>query len=186
MSAMAQNQEVWGDSTFSGLKYNNYKLFGQLRNMADYINYRWQKDIVGYDTEDQEQLLLKFLGDRSVWKRIAIMFGGLIVIASLLALWTILKGRKSFHPADKVIVRLSKKLSQRGLAREQGEGVIAYLQRLEQQQPHWQVVLKQLQTQYSIVRYQQPSHDNSVQVIGQMRRLLRNWPNYQAQKTKEI
>jgi hypothetical protein len=83
----------------------------------------------------------------------------LIVIASLLALWTILKGRKSFHPADKVIIRLSKKLTQRGLAREQGEGVMAYLQRLEQHQPHWQVVLQQLQTQYSVVRYQQPNHD---------------------------
>jgi hypothetical protein len=77
MSAMAQNQEVWGNSTFSGLKYSNYKLFSQLRNMADYINYRWQKDIVGYDTENQEQLLLKLLGDRSVWKRIAIMFSAL-------------------------------------------------------------------------------------------------------------
>jgi protein-glutamine gamma-glutamyltransferase len=186
MSAMAQNQEVWGNSTFSGLKYGNYKLFSQLRNMADYINYRWQKDIVGYDTENQEQLLLKLLGDRSVWKRIAIMFSALIVIASLLALWTILKGRKSFHPADKVIIRLSKKLTQRGLAREQGEGVMAYLQRLEQHQPHWQAVLQQLQTQYSVVRYQKPNHDAVVQALAQMQRLLRNWPNYQAQKTKEI
>lgn len=185
MSDLAQNPNIWGDSTFSSLKYNNYKLFNQLRNMADYINYRWQRDIVGYDTENQEQLLLKLLGDRSVWKRIAVMFGALIIIASLLALWTILKGRKTYDPADKIIMTLSKKLLRRGLERQQGEGVLAYLTRLEQSQPHWQAALQQLKENYSEVRYQNTKTD-AKQPISNMRRVLQNWPSYQAQKTKEL
>ena len=185
MSDLAQNAEVWGNSAFSTFKYNNFKWFSQLRNMADYINYRWQKDIVGYDTENQEQLLLKLLGDSSVWKRIAIMFGALIIIASLLALWTILKGQKRLNPVDKVIVRLSQQLAQRGLAREQGEGVIAYLQRLEMHQPQWQPALQQLQQYYCVLRYQ-PLTPEAQEQMKQMRDLFKKWPKYQAQKTKEL
>jgi transglutaminase-like putative cysteine protease len=138
MSDMAQNQAIWGNSAFSMMKYGNYKLLGQLRNMADYVNYRWQRDILGYNSESQEEFLLKLLGDKDVWKRIAIMFGSLAVIAILLATWTMLITRRKIHPADKIIEKLSAKLSSRGLARKSGEGVIAYLERLQLQQPHWQ------------------------------------------------
>ena len=185
MSDLAQNVEVWGNSPLSNFKYNNYKLFSQLRNMADYINYRWQRDIVGYDTQNQEQLLLKLLGDSSVWKRIALMFTALFVIAGLLALWTILKGRKIQHPADKVIIQLSNKLNKRGLTREQGEGVVAYLQRLQQAQPHWQQAVEQLQQSYMQIRYQTQEGENLTQLAA-LKRIVRQWPSYQAQKTREL
>jgi len=184
MSDMAQDQAVWGDSAFSAMKYGNYKLLGQLRNMADYLNYRWQRDVLGYDSGNQEEFLLKLLGDTQVWKRLAVMFGALVAIAGLLAAWTILKDRKKTHPADKVILKLSKQLSIRGLSRRQGEGVIAYLQRLQQQQPQWDKSLLLLQESYSAVRYQESQ--NHVLEIRKMARLLRTWPRYQPQKTKEL
>ncbi len=184
MSDMAQNQEVWGNSALSVMKYGNYKLLGQLRNIADYMNYRWQRDVLGYDAGNQEEFLLKLLGDTQLWKRLAVLFGSLVVIAALLAAWTILKDRKKIHPADKIIVKLSKQLSVRGLSRRQGEGVIAYLQRLQQQQPQWDKSLLSLQESYSQVRYQE-SH-NEVLEMKKMVRLLRTWPRYQPQKTKEL
>ncbi len=185
MNDIAQNQALWGDSALGVMKYSNYKLFSQLRNMADYANYRWQRDILGYDAGHQEEFLLKLLGDTQVWKRIAVLFGSLAVIASLLAAYTILKGRKILHPADRTIEKLSIKLTNRGLSRRQGEGVIAYLQRLQQHQPQWQTSLLALQESYSVVRYQQssPTHPKE---IRKMARLLRGWPRYQAQKTKEL
>jgi transglutaminase-like putative cysteine protease len=184
MSDMAQTQEVWGDSALSAMKYGNYKLLGQLRNMADYLNYRWQRDVLGYDAGNQEEFLLKLLGDTQIWKRLVVMFGALVAIAGLLAAWTILKDRKKIHPADKVILKLSKQLSIRGLSRRQGEGVIAYLQRLQQQQPQWDKSLLLLQESYSAVRYQESQ--NHVLEIRKMARLLRTWPRYQPQKTKEL
>ena len=184
MSDIAQDQAVWGDSAFSAMKYGNYKLLGQLRNMADYLNYRWQRDVLGYDAGSQEEFLLKLLGDTQLWKRLAVLFGGLFMIAALLATWTILKDRKKIHPADKIIVKLSKQLSARGLSRRQGEGVIAYLQRLQQQQPQWDKSLLSLQESYSAVRYQESQ--NHVLEIRKMARLLRTWPRYQPQKTKEL
>jgi transglutaminase-like putative cysteine protease len=184
MSDMAQTQAVWGDSALSAMKYGNYRLLGQLRNMADYLNYRWQRDVLGYDAGNQEEFLLKLLGDTQVWKRLAVMFGALVAIAGLLAAWTILKDRKKVHPADKIIVKLSKQLSARGLSRRQGEGVIAYLQRLQQQQPQWDKSLLSLQESYSAVRYQESQDD--VLEMKKMARLLRSWPRYQPQKTKEL
>lgn len=182
MTDLADNQQVWGSSTLSTLKYSNYKLFSQLRNMADYLNYRWQKDIVGYDSAQQDQLLLKLLGDSSIWKRIAIMFAALFVIAGLLAVWTILKGQKRHHPADKVILNLSYRLTKRGLSRQQGEGVVAYLQRLQIAQPHWQEVLIAIEQEYCMLRYQQ----NASSSTQKLKQLLHKLPSYQPQKTKEV
>ena len=147
MSDIAQDQAVWGDSAFSAMKYGNYKLLGQLRNMADYLNYRWQRDVLGYDAGSQEEFLLKLLGDTQLWKRLAVLFGGLFMMAALLATWTILKDRKKIHPADKIIVKLSKQLSARGLSRRQGEGVIAYLQRLQQQQQNKPTIKQEKQNE---------------------------------------
>jgi hypothetical protein len=184
MADMAKNQAVWGDSAFSVMRYGNYKLLGQLRNMADYVNYRWQRDVLGYDSVNQEEFLLRLLGDALLWKRLAVMFGSLVVIAGMLAAWIILKDRKKIHPADKMIERLSAKCSSRGLSRQQGEGVIAYLDRLQLQQPHWQTQALLMQASYSAVRYQelQPSTPE----MRKMAHLLRTWPRYQPQRIKEL
>lgn len=182
MGDMANNQELWGSSALSTLKYNNYKMFSQLRNMVDYMNYRWQKDIVGYDVNNQDQFLLKLLGDSSIWKRIAIMFGALILIATLLAVWTILRGQKRHHPADKIIIKLSNRLEKRGLQRHQGEGIAAYLQRLQQLQPHWQQTLLELEQEYCAIRYQ----ENYQQGTQKLTQIVSKLPSYQPQKTKEL
>ncbi|MDO8415954.1 MAG: DUF3488 and transglutaminase-like domain-containing protein [Agitococcus sp.] len=184
MADMAQNQAVWGDSAFSVMKYGNYKLLGQLRNMADYVNYRWQRDVLGYDAGSQEEFLLRLLGDSQLWKRLALMFGSLVLIATILAAWIILKDRKKLHPADKMIIRLSLKLAKRGLSRREGEGVIDYLQRLQQQQPHWQAQALLMQESYSAVRYQELQPPTPE--MRKMARLLRTWPRYQPQKIKEL
>lgn len=182
MSDLANDQQLWGSSALSTLKYSNYKLFSQLRNMADYLNYRWQKDVVGYDSAQQDQFLLKLLGDSSIWKRIAIMFGTLILMATLLAVWTILRGQKRHHPADKIIIKLSNRLEKRGLQRHQGEGITAYLQRLQQVQPHWQPTLIELEQEYCAIRYQA----NYQQGSQKLKQILKKLPSYQPQKTKEL
>ena len=184
MADMAQNQAVWGDSAISVMKYGNYKLLGQLRNMADYVNYRWQRDVLGYDAGNQEEFLLKLLGDSQLWKRLALMFGSLVLIATILAAWIILKDRKKVHPADKMIIRLSLKLAKRGLSRREGEGVIDYLERLQQQQPHWQAQALLMKESYSAVRYQELQPPTPE--MRKMARLLRTWPSYQPQKIKEL
>ncbi|PTQ88459.1 transglutaminase TgpA family protein [Agitococcus lubricus] len=182
MNNVANNQAVWGDTPLSVIKYNNYKWLSQLRNMADYLNYRWQKDIIGYDSEQQEAFLYRLLGDNNLWKRLGIMFAVLLFIVAGLAFWTIYRARKIIHPADKAIIMLSRKLEKRGLARQYGEGVLAYLQRLNEAQPHWQEVTTLLLAQYTAIRYQ-PQHVASYK-IREMDYLVRNWPAYRPKKTQ--
>lgn len=182
MGNLANNQTLWGDSALSALKYSNYKWFSQFRNMADYINYRWQKDIVGYDMAQQDLFLLKLLGDSSVWKRIAIMFAALMLVVGIIAMWTMLRGRKRYHPADKILIQLSSRLEKRGLSRHRGEGVVAYLQRLQQAQPHWQESLLHIEQVYCAIRYQvEPLYN-----VTALKAAVSALPSYHAQKIKEL
>lgn len=185
MSEVASSPAVWGDSALSIMKYGNYKLLGRVRNMVDYLNYRWQKDIIGYNANRQDDFLLRLLGDANTWKRLAVMFGALIVIVALLAAWTILRARKIIDPADKAILRLSASLQKRGLQRQPGEGVLAWLARLQQAQPHWQPSLHSLGQHYSRLRYQGTATTSSSHELRQMARLVRNLPEYRAQSIKE-
>ena len=185
MGVIAEQREVWGDSALSALRFSNYQLLGKLRNMADYVNYRWQRDVVGFDTGSQEEFLLKLLGDSSFWRRLAVMFGALVVVAGVLALFTILRHRKHWHPADRVVLRLSRRLVRKGLQRMDGEGVMAWMQRLELRQPHWKNHAALFARNYSAIRYQ-PDAGIGKQDLRELARLLRTWPEYRPQKTQLV
>ena len=186
MSGVAQSQQVWGNSAISLMHYGNFRLLGNLRNMMDYVNYRWQKDVLGFDTENQEAFLSRWLGDATLWKRLAIGFGALAVLIVGLAAWTMLRHRISLHPADRVVERLSKRLTVRGLQRHNGEGVLDWMARLEHQQPQWGPQVKLFSNLYARLRYAPLPEGQLRGLVSELGQLLRTWPAYRAQKTQEI
>ncbi|HEX5360400.1 MAG TPA: DUF3488 and transglutaminase-like domain-containing protein [Fluviicoccus sp.] len=185
MSAMADDREVWGNSAISAVQYSNYQMLGELRSLMDYVNYRWQRDVVGYDSRNQEDFLLRLLGDNSVWRQLGVMFGSMALIGALLASMTLIRRRKPVHPADAVVLRLSAKWVGKGLQRGPGEGVLAYLARLEEVQPHWQAHAREFAEVYAKLRYAPGTGKESVQV-RRLAQLLRAWPAYRPQKTQLV
>jgi hypothetical protein len=49
--------------------------------MIDYINYRWQQDILGYDSDDQDSLMRRLLGGVGLLKQLGMMVGMLALLA---------------------------------------------------------------------------------------------------------
>lgn len=185
MSALAEQRETWGDSPMSAIRFNNYRLLGELRNLVDYVNYRWQRDVVGFDTENQKDFLLRLLGDNTLWRQVAVMFAALTTVVMFLAVWTIWRHRKVWHPADRAVVALSKRLARKGLQRREGEGVLDWMARLEQAQPHWQAETRAFATAYSGLRYQAEGGDEPER-RRELARLLRAWPAVRPQKIQLV
>ncbi|HEX5277501.1 MAG TPA: DUF3488 and transglutaminase-like domain-containing protein [Fluviicoccus sp.] len=185
MSVMAEDREVWGNSAISAIQYSNYQMLGQIRSLLDYVNYRWQRDVVGYDVHSQEDFLLRLLGDNSLWRQLGVMFGSVALISALLAGMTLIRRRKPVHPADAAVLRLSAKWAGKGLQRRAGEGVMAYLERLEKAQPHWQAHAREFAELYASVRYD-PSVQQEAVKVRRLAQLLRAWPAYRPQKTQLV
>ncbi len=186
MSELANNRQVWGQSTLSAVRFNNYRLLGNLRNMMDYVNYRWQRDVLGFDTDSQEAFLMRWLGDTSLWKRIAIGFSVLAALTLGFAAWTMLRHRVVRHPADRVVERLSRKLAARRLDRKTGEGVLAWMARLTESQPHWRKSADAFATEYARLRYAPGAEGKAGSDVGDLAQLLRTWPAWRPQKTQEV
>ncbi len=185
MTAVAGQREVWGNSALSAVRFNNFRLLGEMRKLMDYVNYRWQRDVVGFDSGRQEDFLLRLLGDSSLWRQLGVMLGLLFAVGLLLALALFLKHRRHWHPADRVVMRLSARLARKGLERKPGEGVMAWMERLSQSQPHWQAQAGAFAERYAALRYQ-PGSDRKTGEIRQLARLLREWPAYRPQKTQLV
>jgi transglutaminase-like putative cysteine protease len=185
MSAIADQRELWGNSALSAVRYSNHQLLGDLRGMMDYVNYRWQKDVVGFDSQNQEEFLMRLLGDTSLWRQIGVMFGSLALIAAMLASWTLLRHRRVMHPADRLLQKLSSRYSAKGLSRRPGEGVLSWLDRLAEAQPHCREQARAFARSYSRLRYE-GSVSDSRRELRQLARLLRSWPSYRPQKLQLV
>ncbi|RZU48190.1 transglutaminase superfamily protein [Fluviicoccus keumensis] len=185
MNAVADNQAMWGNSAMSAVRFNNYRLLGKLRNMVDYLNYRWQRDVVGYDTHSQEEFLYHLLGNSSMWRQLGVMFGALVAVALLLAAWTIVRHRRPVDPADALVLKLSARWARRGLQRHPGEGVLAWMARVGVAQPQWEAHAKAFAAEYERLRYA-PRNAGDAVSVRQLAQLMRTWPAYRPQKTQLV
>ena len=134
MDALAQTQgaAMFGDGAGAQISYQQYQMLQAIRRLSDQASYYWQRDIVGYDQESQASSLLKWFNISSITQQITWLAGVGATVMSfvLLIIWQ--RQRKRWHPADKPLARLSKRLAKqnKALARADNEGVLAWLERL--------------------------------------------------------
>ena len=172
-----QNQSIFGEGALNQLRYNQFKWMGQARAWSDYASYIWQRDVVGFDQSQQQSLLQRLLGIKSMYVQVLWMAGLFILLVACIvgAMWW--KRRKIWHPLDMPLQQLSKKMAKHQLARDETEGVIDWLQRLAQQ-PAYEQSAKQLILLYQQARYSNAnSADNQLATIRQMKKLVSGWPN---------
>lgn len=132
----ARGASMFGDGAAAQVSYQQYQMLQALRRFSDQASYYWQKDIVGYDQDKQAGSLLKWFNIRSITQQIAWLAGSAILVISLLVLAIWYRRRKQWHPADRALMRLSKRLTKtnRAWARLDNEGQLAWLERLESSQ----------------------------------------------------
>lgn len=137
MNAMTQAQgaAMFGSGASAQISYQQYQMLQTLRRLSDQASYYWQKDIVGYDQDKQAGSLLKWFNIKSVTQQIIWLAATATIIMSLLILMIWQRRRKRWHPADLVLVKLSKRLAKKDqtLTRDDSEPPLAWLERLTSQ-----------------------------------------------------
>lgn len=171
-SQLADKRNYWGDSGMGAVRYNNYRLLKSLRSAADYVNYRWHKDVLGYNTENQESLMRRLLGDAGLLQRIAVMAVILVVVAGLLFLWALRGERRHLHPLDRLYRRYCERLARQGVLREAGEGPQAFARRVARQRPKLAAEAEEFARLYMALRYR-PAGQRDQALEKRLRRLVR-------------
>ncbi len=166
------NSALFGEGAAAQLRYNQFKLLGQVREWADYADYLWQRDIVGFDQDKQSNKLFEWLGIRSMTAQLLTMFGLFATVVALIVgvIWW--RRRKQWHPIDLPIVILSKRLAKQGLSRESHEGVLTWLERLATE-PVYRSHAEQVAHVYQQLRYAEQVDD---QLLSTLQQLVNRWP----------
>lgn len=149
----AQQRDYWGSSAAGALRHSNYQLLRGLRNLADYVNYRWHRDVVGYDSNRQDGFMERLLGDSSLLRRLLVMFGGFALLAAVFMLLALRGQRIERHPLDRLYRRYCERLARRGIAREAGEGPQAFARRVATQAPALAAEAEEFARLYAALRY---------------------------------
>lgn len=150
---MANDPAYWGNSGGSKMRYNNYRLLKSLRQFSDYVNYRWHRDVLGYDTQQQEGLMMRLLGDSGLMRRLAVMGIAFVLIAGLLLLWALRGHRREQHPLDKAYYQYCARLARRGVIRAAGEGPQAFARRIATTAPAMAAEADEFASLYMALRY---------------------------------
>lgn len=174
----AERRDYWGNTAAGALRHGNYRLLRGLRNLADYVNYRWHKDVVGYDSERQDGFMQRLLGDSDLLRRLLVMGGALAVLAGGLFLLALRGRRRELHPLDRLYRRWSDRLARQGLVREAGEGPQDYARRVARAKPALADEAKEFARLYAALRYRRGgSADAALQ--RRLRRLARgSWRDW--------
>lgn len=172
----AEQREYWGESAGGALRHGNYRLLKGLRSLADYVNYRWHRDVLGYDSERQEGFMARLLGDSSMLRRLLVMGGALALVAGLLMLWALRGERRELHALDREYRRYCKRLARRGVVREPGEGPQAFARRVAAAQPARAAEAREFASLYMALRYRPPGARDKV-LLKRLRRIAKgNFP----------
>ncbi|RYY79896.1 MAG: DUF3488 domain-containing protein [Moraxellaceae bacterium] len=179
---MQDNQQVFGEGAFNRLRSSQFQFLGRARVWADYASYVWQRDVVGFDQSQQQGLLQRLFGIKSMYAQVAWMVGAFISLLAIIVGLMWWRRRKVWHPLDAPLQQLSRKLSKdkdskENLARGEAEGVVNWLQRLAAYPAYEKSALALMQL-YQKARYA-PLQDEDAQlkIIQQMKKLVSSWPN---------
>lgn len=150
---LADNRDYWGDSGLGAMRYGNYQIFQQLRSMADYVNYRWTRDVLGYDSASQDGLMQRLLGDTSLLRRLGVMLAIMAVLTGLILFWALRGERREQHPLDRLYRRYCQRLAKEGVIREAGEGPQAFARRVARELPKRAAEAEEFARLYMALRY---------------------------------
>ena len=176
MGQMTSDATLFGDGAAGQLRYQQFKLLGQARELMDYAGYLWQRDVVGFDQDKQTNQLFKWFGLRSMTSQLLLMFGAFssVVVVIVLVLWW--RRRPVWHVVDRPLVRLSKRLQRKKLQRLPNEGVLTWLQRVGAATDSAEQA-KAVSDCYQAARYlYEDGSPEQAKSRLQLRQLLKDWP----------
>jgi transglutaminase-like putative cysteine protease len=166
-SSLADNRDFWGNAAGSGLNYSSFRLLRSVHAWMDDLNYRWNRNVLGYDTDSQNNLMQRLIGDTDYLKRTLIMVGCFAaVLALLVAGWWWRQPRHHDVPPDRYYRLYCRRMARAGLPRQPGEGPVDYAGRVAMARPDLAKKAREVTLLYTQLRYQPAS-------VASHKRLLR-------------
>lgn len=167
-SSLMHQPAYWGGGN---LGYSNFRLFEGLRRWADDLNFRWNRDIMGYTADRQDSFLTKLLGKGDYLMRTLVMAGCFAaVLAVMVLVWWRMQVRIKEPPADRYYRAYCRRMAAAGLPRKPGEGPADYADRVARERPALAGTARQVRQLYAHVRYAPPGKDQD-RLLAELRRL---------------
>ena len=152
--AVKEEGSFLSDSALSAARYNNVEFIRWMRLNIDSLNYNWQKWVVGYDGQTQNNILSQWFGRISFQSLALIMaiLGGVIVSFAFF----VLGASKKQQPVDKVVLefeRFCKSTEKLGVKREVGETPAQFSGRLIRRFPQLKDPLNHFINCFHLLQY---------------------------------
>lgn len=106
---MNNNQAIFGDANYSGLKLQHSSLLRTLRVWSDYASFQWQSKVVGYDVDKQNKWMEKLGLTSSYSFSLVLIFG---IMGLLLLYWGMTKflNLRQLSKLERLINHFNRKL----------------------------------------------------------------------------
>lgn len=123
--ALAADEAFLQDSPMSALRYRNVAWVNSLRLSWDNLNYSWQRWVLGYQGQQQLQILGRWFSGFQV----PVFIAAAAVLTGLLALWIFKPWQRESDSQLRVFIGFERLLARHGLRRMPGEGAQAFCRR---------------------------------------------------------
>lgn len=168
MDALTQDAggELFGDGVAGQFGYQKFRILHSLAQLSDKASFYWQKQVVGFDQETQKKSLFSWFAIKSLAEQLWALVVGFVGVLAVAGAYIWYRRRPLYHPVDAPIAKLSASLAKQGLAKEDSESYLAYLERLLGQD-------KSLAQSYRAYRFgrQAPTQDQIKQFAKAIARL---------------
>lgn len=169
--ALATDEAFLQDSPMSVLRYRNVAWVNALRLSWDNLNYGWQRWVLGYQGQQQLQVLGHwFSGWFSGFGALVFVVGTLAVLA-LMALWIFKPWQRESDSQLRVFNAFERLLARHGLRRMPGEGAQAFCRRAVLFFPQHADAIEEFVGEFQAQRY--AGHSVSPHHLRSRLRLLR-------------
>ena len=147
--ALAADEEFLGDSPMSALRYRNLAWLNSIRMSWDSLNYGWQRWVLGYQGQQQLQVLGRWFSGFQA----PVFAAGAMIILGLLALWLLKPWQRQSDFQLRVFNRFERLLARQGLKRQPGEGAQAFARRAGERLPAQAQAIEAFVREFQAQRY---------------------------------
>lgn len=153
-AALAEEGSFLEDTPLSPIRFKHIGWINRLRLEWDMLEYRWQRFVLNYNQDQQMDFFNQLFGGFSWYKLALALGGGLAVIILILGLWIILRRQPiKYDPATRLYLRFCQWGKKQGCQRLTGEAPMSYLQRLQQQTPHYSIWAQRVTDSFVTLQY---------------------------------
>jgi len=133
--ALGEEQDFLGEAPLSLARYRGIGWLNSLRLSWDNLNYAWQRWVLGYQGEQQMQVLRNWFGSADLRLLGLVAVGAVALLLAALALWLFKPWRREGDAQQRLFRRFERLLARHGLRREPGEGPRAFAERAARRLP---------------------------------------------------